>query len=651
MDAHFVELQTALVGRYSLERELGRGGMGVVYLAHEVALDRPVALKLLPPELTTDETVRERFLREARTAAKLSHPHIVPIFAVDQVGRFVFFAMAAIDGETLGERVRSHGPLSNTDATRLLKEVAWALAYAHAQGVVHRDIKPDNILLERGTGRALVTDFGIADVGTEADEDRVTEVVGTAEFMSPEQAMGVPVDPRSDLYSLAAVGFYAASGRAPFEGGSASTLLGRHVSEPAPRLTSVVPGVSPTLAAVVDRCLRKEPEHRLLGAESVADALAQEAITERQLPVPLRVFIKNLREQSRSTSVLSLLSLIFVVPLMVSLVIYGGVGGTLWAAGLGALFPLAWGTSTARQARKLLKAGFTLEDARLAVQEDVTRRNEEIRFDLGPRTTGYDTFLNLAAMGSFAVALVVLLGIVVLGADVTQMWNLFSVALMGGLGAVAIRAHRVAKRADIIGERWQKIWDGRIGEFLFRAGGIGVAAPAALTPGLHRSTEVALGLAAVRLFDDLPKETRRELGDLPGTVRKLEEDARMLREQVKELNGVLTEIGSDAATTGSEERARVRDDVEVTRDEAEARLREVVGALETIRVGLLRMHAGESVVHSVTMELQAARSLSGNMEDLLQGHREVERLLAERRATGSFTIGPRGASDRGTAGD
>jgi serine/threonine-protein kinase len=638
VDAHFVELQTALAGRYSLERELGRGGMSVVYLAHEVALDRPVALKLLPPGSTGTEGVRERFIREARTAAKLSHPHIVPIFAVDQVDDFVFFAMAAIDGETLGERVRSRGPLTNADATRLVKELSWALAYAHAQGVVHRDIKPDNILLEHGTGRALVTDFGIADLGAEGQLDAVSQVLGTAEFMSPEQARGAPVDARSDLYSLAAVGFFAVSGRAPFEGSSPAAILGRHVAEPAPRLASVVPGVSPSLAGVIDRCLRKDPEHRLLGGESVADALAHEAIVERQLPVPLRVFIRNLREMSRSVSGLGVVSVVLLLPMLVGLVMSTGASGFVVGAGFVAFWLAAVGATAAWHARKVVKAGFTLEETRLALLEDVNRRNEEIRFDVGPRTTPLDTLLDRIAVGALSVSLLALLAIGVAGIDAPAVWQVFGVGLFGGMGAGLVRAVRRGRRADLVGERWLRIWGGRAGDWLFKLASLGLDPPTSLPAGAHRSTEVALGLAAVRLFDELPRETRRELGDLPATVRRLEGDARVLRAQVRELDAVLDELGEDPSAAGAGARDTVRREVGATRDEAARRLRDVVAALETIRVGLLRMHAGESIVHSVTMELDAARAISGDMEDLLVGHREVERLLAERRATGAFEI-------------
>src|SRR2546423_12281202 len=192
-DRLFLDFQGAVAGRYSLERELGRGGMGVVYLAREVRLDRPVAIKLLPPTKASDPKLRERFLREARTAAKLSHPNIIPIHAVEEIGEFVFFAMAYVEGETLTDRVRNRGPMAPSEASRVLRDVAWALAYAHGQGVIHRDVKPDNILLENG-GRVLVADFGIASAGGGAGARTPGGRGGAAGILGPPPDPGGPLD-------------------------------------------------------------------------------------------------------------------------------------------------------------------------------------------------------------------------------------------------------------------------------------------------------------------------------------------------------------------------------------------------------------------------------------------------------------------------
>src|SRR3954466_6242023 len=253
-DAEFLALQAALAGEYSLQRELGRGGMGVVYLARDVQLDRDVAIKVLPTHLARDPEARGRFMREARMAAGLSHPHIVPIHRVSEVPaghpersegpRFVFFVMSYVEGETLGERIRTRGPLPPADATRVMREVAWALAYAHGRGIVHRDVKPDNILLEAGSGRAMVTDFGIAHGGSgPAPASEPGKIVGTAHYMSPEQAASEPVDGRSDIYSLGVVGYLAVSGRLPFESNNVHAMMVRQATEAAPSVMSAAPGL------------------------------------------------------------------------------------------------------------------------------------------------------------------------------------------------------------------------------------------------------------------------------------------------------------------------------------------------------------------------------------------------------------------------
>jgi serine/threonine-protein kinase len=243
--------------------------MGVVYLARDVQLDRDVAIKVLPDHLATTAEARERFVREARMAAGLSHPHIVPIHRVGEAGGFVFFVMSYVAGETLGERLRTRGPLPPAGATRVLREVAWALAYAHGRGIVHRDIKPDNILLEAGTGRALVTDFGIAHGG--GDPGSVTDpgkIMGTAHFMSPEQAAGEAIDGRSDIYALGVVGYLAVSGRLPFESKNLP-----HCGEPGHRgaagVALALPG--PSRAGRGNRpCLARDPALRFADGEALA---------------------------------------------------------------------------------------------------------------------------------------------------------------------------------------------------------------------------------------------------------------------------------------------------------------------------------------------------------------------------------------------
>src|SRR6188768_4073591 len=186
------DLRHRLGDRYEIVRELGRGGMGTVLLARDRALDRPVALKVLPPEFAAQSDLRERFLRETRMAAGFSHPNIVPVFAVEDRPDLLAFAMGYVEGESVAQRVRRSGPLTTREAVRLLQDVGYALSYAHGRGVVHRDIKPDNVMLERATGRAMVLDFGISRSMTHAAHaapasnlTRVGEVVGSPEYMSP----------------------------------------------------------------------------------------------------------------------------------------------------------------------------------------------------------------------------------------------------------------------------------------------------------------------------------------------------------------------------------------------------------------------------------------------------------------------------------
>jgi serine/threonine-protein kinase len=290
----FGRLQRAVSGRYSLERELGRGGMGIVFLARDVALDRPVAIKVLPPDLSNVADSRARFVREARTAAGLSHPNIVPIHLVEEKDGLVYFVMALVDGESLGDRVRRVGPLKSAEVAKLLQEVAWALGYAHGRGVIHRDIKPDNILLDKGSGRALVTDFGIARVSATGTVSQQGEVIGTLRYMSPEQASAdSTIDGRADLYSLGVTAFFALTGRLPFESENPGALIAMQVNQPAPPLKSIAKTVPAKLAEAIDRCLAKDPAARFATGEALAEAITQSQVATREVAPSVREFIQS----------------------------------------------------------------------------------------------------------------------------------------------------------------------------------------------------------------------------------------------------------------------------------------------------------------------------------------------------------------------
>jgi len=269
---------TVAVGeQYLIDSEVGRGGMAVVYRATDVRLNRTVAIKVLPPDLAFNGDVRTRFIREAQTAAQLSHPNIVPIYAVDDKdgGSLVYFVMSYVDGESLGVRLSREGAWPVDRTVRVLRDVADALAYAHARGVVHRDIKPDNVLIDRASGRPMVTDFGIARAAAGETRLTVTGVaVGTPAYMSPEQALGErEIDGRSDLYSLAVVGYHMLAGDTPFKASNTPAMLVKHVSERPRPIRERRPEVPAYLAVAIDRALAKRPEDRWADAAEFRDAL------------------------------------------------------------------------------------------------------------------------------------------------------------------------------------------------------------------------------------------------------------------------------------------------------------------------------------------------------------------------------------------
>jgi serine/threonine-protein kinase len=267
------QFEAALAGRYRIDRKLGEGGMSVVFLARDMRHDRPVAVKMLRPELTA-AIGSDRFLREIRIIAGLQHPHILPLHDSGDAGGSLYYVMPFVAGESLRARLARGGALPPAEALRIAREVASALDYAHAHGVIHRDIKPENILL---TGQhAIVADFGIAravDVAGGATATATGVVVGTPAYMSPEQAAGEPVDARSDQYSLACVVYEMLSGAAPFAGTTPRELMARHAIEPVPPLGSVRPDLPPILSDALARALEKYPAARYHSAGSMIAAM------------------------------------------------------------------------------------------------------------------------------------------------------------------------------------------------------------------------------------------------------------------------------------------------------------------------------------------------------------------------------------------
>ena len=267
-------LRSAFKGRYDIERELGSGGMATVYLASDVKHDRKVAVKILKPELAA-ALGPDRFPREIRIVAQLQHPHVLPLHDSGEAEGFLFYVMPYVDGESLRSRLQREGPLPVGDVVRILREVVDALAYAHSHGIMHRDMKPDNVML---SGRhAMVMDFGVAKAVRDSGGKQLTTVgvaVGTPAYMSPEQATGEEhIDQRSDIYAVGILGYELLTGSTPFAGKTAQAVLSAHVMEPPRPISQLRPSAPPVLADLLMRCLAKNPADRWQSAEEMLQQL------------------------------------------------------------------------------------------------------------------------------------------------------------------------------------------------------------------------------------------------------------------------------------------------------------------------------------------------------------------------------------------
>ena len=566
-------LQQLLVGRYSIVRELGRGGMGIVALARDVALDRPVAIKLLPPGLAESPVHRARFVREARTAAALSHPHIVPIHAVEEHAELVFFVMTFVDGETLAERVRRVGPLSSAECVRVVQEIAWALAHAHANGVVHRDVKPDNVLIERASGRVVVTDFGIARTSGPANGTGESDIAGTPRYMSPEQASGDALDGRSDVYSLGAVAFFAATGRPPFDASSAVAVLAKHAIEPAPPLASVRAGLPARFVEAIDRCLAKNPAERWSSAEELATTIGSAGGSTHDVPPVVRAFLREadaagsdiaLGVTAAATSLVMLLLSYYgatgdelgrALSRMGSLVLYLGIGAAM--LGLAEIRAM----QLVARARALLRRGYSHAAVRTAPVEEAVDELDAAT-PLGP------VRIAVRAAGSLAC--------LALAMDGSSAWSLFGVA--GAIVIPTLTVRRLWSTGSRTAGWWARRIRGEFGSLLFRIAGIGLDRAPAPIPVAGEPTAVALRGAVVQLYDALTPAQRAAFPQLPALAQRLERAALGARDRVP--------VGTDDARTRTE-----------------------VVALETLRLELLRLHTMERAPAELSRELSTAMRL------------------------------------------
>ena len=601
--SELLALQEAVAGRYAVERELGRGGMGVVFLARDLALDRLVAIKLLPPARAASADQRARFLKEARTAARLSHPNIVPIHSVEESDGLVFFVMGYVAGETLGERVRRHGRLPASEVTQVVREVAWALAYAHRQGVVHRDVKPENILLERDGGRAMVTDFGIAQVSGDAADTPAGQVVGTARAVSPEQAAGEPVDGRSDLYSLGVTAYWAATGQWPFDGDSAAAVLAKHLTQTPPPVLGLRPELPAPLAQAIERCLAKSPADRFASGEELAAALGSTLPVLATTPAPVARAARELHELGTDLGGYGSVMLLVVVFNLVTRFVhpFGEVdvylGLVNWGIGLAMIALTGVRKVTAfRALRDAMRRGYGFEDIRAALLGP-----DEEREPVGPAGK-----LTAAAgwMASFLAAGVAWYwisttgnhwpGLVQILADLAVSFIPLSVGRWAAARLTAPTAEGPSW--------WDRLWGGRLGRWMVRlaGGGEGRALPAANEP-----TEVALGRAAEALFAALPAAEQRKFMAVPGILRQLEGDVQALRRQDQALTKALTEAAG---------RVDLVRDLESARKAGSAKLATALSALENLRIDLLRISAGQAAGPGLTEHLEAARRIGREVD-------------------------------------
>ena len=489
-----------------------------------------------------------------------------------------------------------------------------------------------------------MADFGIAHVTAGSGATAVGEVLGTPEYMSPEQASGEAVDGRSDIYSLGVVGFFVLSGKLPFHGPNVSAVLARHITQPAPPLLSAAPTAPAKLAQVVDRCLGKAPADRYQTAEALAEAIDAAVERRRQLPAPLERWLASgdeLRLRHVAVAPVVAMPVLWMISLALGMP-RGWTGGmqldemALFLSGIAGPF-VVYAVHRLIQTRGVLRGGYGIDDLRTAVQAWAALRAKNEADELRPPTR-FERIARWILEGGLGV------GLVAIGAGVTRscaaVGNDVVNPILYGTYTVVAATFVVARLIRGPGRGFsgalerlrERFWAGKPGRLIASLAGIGLR-PAALQLA-HRPTEVALGSAASALFEALPREIRQQLTDVPGTVRRLEGRAQAIRRRMDEL-AALEDAGNaahskpDAADLAARRRA-LQEDVRAERERAEQRLSDVVTALETIRIDLLRLTAGSASATSISADLKAAEEVGAEVDAAVEGRAEVERLLAPR---------------------
>jgi serine/threonine-protein kinase len=475
------QLRAKLGDRYDIDRELGRGGMGAVYLARDRRLNRPIALKVLPEDLAGTPALRDRFLRETRTAASFSHPNIVPVYSIEEGDGLLAYAMAYVEGESLAERVKRAGPLTVRETVKLLQDTGYALAYAHGRGVVHRDIKPDNIMLERASGRAMLMDFGIsrgiaaAPAGATQALTRIGEVVGTPEYMSPEQATGDDVDGRSDLYSLGLTAYFALTGHPAITGDTTGKILARQITEQVPAIQSLRPDTPQALAAAIDRCVMKDPTDRFQTGEELVETLDAAKLSGPEIPLSIRM----LHQELGSTSMVAVFSIIIVFMMANSESGFAGDMSLLLIILISVVITRI--TQTMREVGRIATSGFTSEEINNGLRAVLAERDQrrlELAQDPVVRRARTRTIVAAIAQVALAFAFMVFVFKVYrhpradgLGYTTTWPGGLFVLVAMVLFGVGLALLFRSPFRASF-GERlYRLLWLGPIGRGVVRFSG------------------------------------------------------------------------------------------------------------------------------------------------------------------------------------